>query len=244
MVDIKTFLAAFLLCLMLSMCNRNVVRPNQSQDYIPVLSLKIELTSKNQAVLADSMLQWVARRLQLYADEYHRFRLASRSDSADIVLRIQIKGLKTISSDSLSTLEKKRAVLQKQVTAKINNAEKDLPTKIATANVAANVLVNLVTIPFGFASVIVITGDVDEGGMEEKAFSSTYPTAWVSYTADLGAGSSVIWKYQNVKTFNFRDRESELGQTRLLVRNIIMDLEDRIPVLKPKWKFASVKDKM
>jgi hypothetical protein len=56
------------------------------------------------------------------------------------VLRIQIKGLKTISSDSLSTLEKKRAVLQKQVNAKINNAEKDLPTKIATANVAANVL--------------------------------------------------------------------------------------------------------
>jgi hypothetical protein len=241
-MTMKTLLLILSLSVFALMCNRRVVIQELPPGSRPIVSLKMELTSKNQMVLADSLLQWVGNRLQVYADEYHRFRLASKSDSADIVLRIQINGLRTISSDSLSNLEKKRAKLQKQVSAEIAKAEKDAPARTAAENVAANVVANLITMPFGFASIIMISGEVDEGAMEEKALSSTYPTALVRYNVFLNTGSKVVWKHDNVKTFNFRDRASELDQIRLLVRNMIIDLEDNIPILKPDWTYRITKE--
>jgi hypothetical protein len=238
----KILIVVLTFCAFSLMCNKRVIVQDLPPGSRPIVSLKMELTSKNQMVLADSLLQWVGNRLQVYADEYHRFRLASKSDSADIVLRIQINGLRTISSDSLSNLEKKRAKLKKQVSAEIAKAERDAPAKTAAENIAANVLVNLITIPFGFASVIMISGEVDEGGMEEKALSSTYPTAMVRYSVFLNTGSKVVWKHENVKTFNFRDRASELDQIRLLVRNMIIDLEDNIPILRPDWTYRIAKE--
>jgi hypothetical protein len=109
--------------------------------------------------------------------------------------------------------------------------------QLVAANIATNVIANTLLLPLGFVSVTVIenTGPKFVGESEEdsKSIDSTYSQAKVIYEATLvKSNGKLIWKKKHENLFKLNYVVNEQEQIDILLRNIILFLDDKMPLFK------------
>jgi len=177
--------------------------------------------------LADSLLLALAREFQVYSSEYRKFTLAPSLDSADLVVRVQVLHFHIIGSDTQTIIEEKRK--KGEMPQNYDSLEQERMGRIVAANIAANVIANLISMPLGFATVIVIK---DRGmlGTDLNAYSAST----LSCEFELLAKNKIIWEKRTDHFFHLTNPTNEAEQISVLMRNTMLEIQDELPILS--WR--------
>jgi hypothetical protein len=99
--------------------------------------------------------------------------------------------------------------------------------RIVAANVAVNVIANMITLPLGFASVTIIRDNesVLSGGLDN------YSASILACNFKLVAKQRSLWEKDTNHKYHLTSPAGEKEQISVLMRNTIMDVQDCLPIL-------------
>ena len=221
----KLFHAFLVSGLLLSLCSCSAIYLNHMQNapVPPRVAMTIEITDPNQKKIADSLVLALGHQLQVYASEFKKFTLAASVDSADLVLKVRVRQFRILGSDTQTVIEKKRR--QGIKVGDPDSVDQAKIARIAAANVAANVIANMITLPLGFATIIVIRDDesVLGGGLDN------YSASALACNFKLVAKQKILWEKDTNHKYHLTGPTGEKEQMSVLIRNTIMDIQDRLP---------------
>lgn len=212
---------------LLSMCSCSAIYLDQMQ-YAPVpprVAMTIEITDLNQKKIADSLILALGHQFQVYASEFKKFTLANSADSADLVLKVRVRHFHILGSDTQMVIENKRQKGMK--VGDPDSVEKAKIARIAAENIAVNVIANMITLPLGFASVTIIRDNesVLGGGLDN------YSASTLACNFKLVAKQRSLWEKDTDQRYHLTSPTGEKEQISVLMRNTIMDIQDRLPIL-------------
>jgi hypothetical protein len=222
-------------------CAGNIVLQPRSDGTLPLVSVNMQITDVSQKQFADTLGNLLASRLKLFEVERKDFRTISSQDSGDYKLLLRIIKLETVNYEKQQKMKKKRDRIDRKydkINDSIQAAYKPMTKgQLVAANIATNVVANTLLLPLGFVSVTVIenTGPqfVETSEKDSKSIDSTYSKAKVIYEASLiRSNGELIWKKKNENQFKLNYVVNEQEQIDVLLRNITLFLDDKMPLYK------------
>lgn len=180
-----------------------------------------EISDNSQRVLADSIGCKLVPRLQLFSKERGDFNLVKKDESADFVLNIKVTEFQLVTRYTQKSLELKRNRIEDKYEP-IDNSNSGPPRKFISKS-------------FGYITII----DTDPrvkgptvSDSDQKAIDSTISAAKLCYNASIkGTQDSLIWDKSEEKKLKLNYVIPEGEQLNILARNVILSLEDNIPLL-------------
>lgn len=222
-------------------CAGNIALLPRPDGSLPLISVNIQISDISQKPFADTLGNLLVKRLQLFAEERKDYRIISSLEPTDYKLILKINNLSTVKSDKQLLMKNKREIIERKydkINDSIQAAYKPMTTgQLVAANIATNVIANALLLPLGFVSITVVenTGPRLESTSKEdsKAIDSTFSRAKVAYeVALIQNGGKLLWnkKYHNEFKLNYMINEQE--QIDVLLRNITLSLDDKMPLFK------------
>ena len=208
------------------------------------VKFNIEVSNQSQIAIADSIASKLAPRFEAYSEERKDFVLASREDTADYIFTVRI-----ICSNILSFVEQD-SILKRNQQANVSNhpvsrirhfSGVDRPTGCGdtnlekasqlivpvAANVVANVAFNMVTVPFGFVNIVIVTP------RNQQSIQPSASRAFVQYAAKIVRNNAQeIWHSDYFEDYNLMSITQETDQLSVLTRNVVLDLDGKMPFFK------------
>ena len=180
-----------------------------------------EITDNAQRVLADSIGCKLVPRLQLFSKERGDFTLVKTDDPADFILNIKVTGFQLVTRYTQKSLERKRSEIEGKYEP-ASAANSGPPRKFISKS-------------FGYITII----DTDPrvkgprvSDSDQMAIDSTISIASLSYQATInGVQDSLHWEKAEEKTLKLNYVIPEAEQLNILARNVVLSLEDNIPLL-------------
>jgi hypothetical protein len=201
----------------------------------------MQITDVSQKQFADTLGNLIANRLKLFETERKDFRTISSLDSGDYKLLLRINKLVTVNYEKQQKMKMKRDKIDgkyDKINDSIQAAYKPMTQgQLVAANIATNIIANTLLLPLGFVSVTVIenTGPQFVGTSEEdeNSIDSTYSQAKVIYEASfVKSNGELIWKKKHENQFKLNYVVNEQEQIDLLLRDITLFLDDKMPLFK------------
>ena len=211
-----------LLFLALTGCDEELTFLTQYTPQDPAkVKFTFEITDNSQRVLADSIGCKLVPRLQLFSKERGDFNLVKTDDYAYFILNIKVTGFQLVTRYTQKSLERKRIEIEDKYEPE-GNADSGPPRKFISKS-------------FGYITII----DTDPrvkgpkvSDSDQIAIDSTISVAKLSYLATInGTRDSLHWEKSEEKKLKLNYVIPEAEQLNILARNVILSLEDNIPLL-------------
>lgn len=220
--------------------NCSLTRHTVSNNQTPKsLAFSIELTDINQKTAGDSLGAELARRLLCYAAERKDFNLVKPGEHSDYTFKIRINSFRIVSRDTQITINRSR----NSITRKYDNLNDSIAlqhrpmsgAELTATNIVANVALNAALLPLGFVGMMVITDEpkrFSPSFKEQKTIDSLSQSAKLDYQAVLvDSTAKTIWKKSGIEYYDLDYLVSEKEQLSVLVRNVVLNFEGKMPFL-------------
>jgi hypothetical protein len=195
------------------------------------INFKIDLTDPAQKTIADSIASKLISRFQVYSEERKDYTLVKPDEQSDYTLRIVINSFHLVPIDSQVAMKSKRDSIDRKYDSNNGTVSPDEIVKIAAANIITNVVTNALLNPLGFVAITVIKSDPDAS--RRLALDGTYLTAHVSMKSFiLDSKGKQTFSTNDVQEFTLSYPASYKEQTDILSRNLILNLEGKLPFFK------------
>jgi hypothetical protein len=160
-------------------------------------------------------------RLQLFSKERGDFNLVKTDDPSDFILNIKVTEFQLVTRYTQKSMEKKRLEIE-------DKYESESPSNSGPPR-------KFISKSFGYITVI----DTDPrvkgpkiSDSDQEAIDSTISTAKLSYKASIAAREdSLLWENSEDQKLKLNYVIPEAEQLNILARNVILSLEDNIPLL-------------
>jgi hypothetical protein len=198
---------------------------------IPTVGITIQVSNTSQIEIADSLSKNISKRIELISQERKDYRLGNANANNNYNVVIKIEYLKTIDVDK----QHKKELIRNKLEASFDSSEdkwKDEKDKLVVANTALSVIPS----PFANSIGVAITiKEIAQNRAESKEIANTFSFAGVAYSVEiLDKDKKIIWKKKNTQKLTLNYVMSESEQKKILVRNIDLFLEDKVPIFKIK----------
>jgi hypothetical protein len=144
----------------------------------------------------------------------------------DIALKVRVLQFHVLDADTQAVMDKLRA--HGTVFHDHDSLEGQRIATVVAENIAANVIANMISMPLGFATVIVIK---DKANSDFTRGADGYAASRLSCRFDLCTGPKVLWTKDTNHLFHLTDRTNESEQESVLTRNTILDITESLPVM-------------
>ncbi len=192
-----------------------------------------EISDNSQRVLADSIGCKLVPRLQVFSKERGDFILVKNNSSADFIFNVKVKEFKLISRYTQTSLKKKRNQIEdKYESSEEGQASAGPPKKFISKS-------------FGYISIIETDPRVKGpqiSELDQKTIDSTMSVSKLSYEATIkGTNGTLFWEKVDERRLKLNYVIPEGEQLNILARNVVLSLEDSIPILTlPREKKLSL----
>jgi hypothetical protein len=198
---------------------------------IPTVGITIEVSNTSQIEIADSLSKSISQRIELISQERKDYKLGNVNTNNDYNVVIKIGYLKTVDIDK----QHKKELIRNKLENAFDSTEdkwKQEKEKLVVANTALSVIPS----PFANSIGVAITiREIAQNRAESKMIAKTFSFAGVAYSVEiLDKNKKIIWKKNNTQKLTLNYVMTENEQKRILVRNIGLFLEDKVPIFKIK----------
>ncbi len=203
---------------------------------VPSVGVLIIITDDNQIEFADSLGKVIRERLDIISQDKKDFILGDKIKENDFQMEIKIGHLELVSDEKQEKNEKVRNKIEKVNDSLQEEDNKKIAGQLIAANVIANVAANAILAPLGKSVAIIIRRDDNAYyQMQNRRIAKTFSFAGVAYYIRIiDKNNKVIWEGENSQGLTISYRMNENEQRRVLIRNISMFIENKVPFFKIK----------
>jgi hypothetical protein len=222
-----------LLSLILFSCT--TLKLERTNGNVPTVGITIQVSNTSQIEIADSLSKNISQRIELISQERKDYKLGNGNTSNDYNVVIKIEYLKTVDTDR----QHEKEIIRNKLESTFDSTEdrwKEEKDKLVAINNGLTPIALLIPSPFANSIGVAITiKEIAQNRAESKMIASTFSFAGVAYSVEiLDKNKKIIWKKSNTQKLTLNYVMSETEQKRILVRNIGLFLEDKVPIFKIK----------
>jgi len=198
---------------------------------IPTVGITIQVSNTSQIEIADSLSKNISQRIELISQERKDYKLVNANTNNDYNVVIKIRYLKLIDVDKQHKKEIIRNKLQNTFDS-TGTKRKEENDKLFMSNTALSVSPN----PFTNSIVVAIAlEEMAQDRAESEMIAKTFSLAGIAYSIEiLDKNKKIIWKKNNTQKLTLNYIMSESDQKKILVRNVGLFLEDKVPIFRIK----------
>ena len=218
-----------LLPLILFCCT--TLKLEKTDGNIPTVGITIQVSNTSQIEIADSLSKNISQRIELISQERKDYKLVNANTNNDYNVVIKIRYLKLIDVDKQHKKEIIRNKLQNTFDS-TGTKRKEENDKLFMSNTALSVSPN----PFTNSIVVAIAlEEMAQDRAESEMIAKTFSLAGIAYSIEiLDKNKKIIWKKNNTQKLTLNYIMSESDQKKILVRNVGLFLEDKVPIFRIK----------
>jgi len=235
---VEKYSFSFIVLLILIGCAGYSILGGFSSDNPAKIGFTFELTEPSQMVVIDSIGSKLISRLLLFSKERGDYVLVKGDDKKDYLLRLKVIDFHLVSKNKQTDLAATRNKIENKYDAIRDSIEMGLRGKTdgkkVAAGIVANAAINMLTMPLGFMTVIMPNTQAGHMSVSDKQrVYTTYSTSRLTYETTLETSEGrVVWKKSGEEEFTLTYVVPEQEQINILTRNVVLSLEDKIPLLK------------
>ncbi len=230
----KNLLCAFaLIAISVGCIEEETFLSTYSRENPAKITFSLEAGSSVLPIVTDSIESKLMPRLELFSKERGDFVLQQSSHNADYVLTLSISEFCTINRQIQNKEKKKRQDIEQDyddIFAKTNKPKEEFDSSSMT-----HVKRTIVSTSFGVKAVIEV--DPRETGPrlseeDQAKVAATMKDCHLCYKATLKTGDGKeVWHYADKEKLKLNYVIPEAEQLNILTRNVVLSLEDNIPLL-------------
>jgi hypothetical protein len=202
---------------------------------IPTIGVSIIITDEKQIEFADSLGKVISRRLEIVSQEKKDFEIGEKNKENDFKMEINIDHLELINDEKQIKNEKVRNKLEDHYDS-LNQDYRNKKDQVVAANIVANVVANAILMPIdGRVSIFIYRDENAYYQRQNKQIAKTFSFSGVMYHIKImDKNNKVIWKGENTQKLTLSYRMNDKEQRSVLIRNISMFIEEKVPFFKIK----------
>ncbi len=221
---------ALLLIVFLLSCNRFVLN-EMSGNKKPSICLLIKITNVKHTHFAIKLTEEISKLLNEYSIKRGDYTVSNDLENTDYVLRLTISNTSIVDENIQEEAQMKRdSIYGRYEDDNIVDSIKSVRTKKA---VAANIIGNLISLPFGFITIATPNKDIGPSYYEEQIIGSTQAIAFLNYRTEINTqAGKVEWGEEREQKFILTHMVKQEEQIRILIKDALEYLRYSVPIFE------------
>lgn len=226
---IYKFITLLLIVPLLS-CNRFVLK-EMNGNKKPRICLLIKITNEKHTQFAINLTEEISKLLNEYSQKRGDYTVSNDLENTDYVLKLTIWNTSIIDEGIQEVAQTKRdSIYGRYEDDNVVDSIKSVRRKKA---VAANIIGNLISLPFGVVTIATPNNDIGPNYYEQQVLSSTQAVAFMNYKTEINTKEGKMkWGEEREQKFILTHMVKQEEQIRILLKDTLEYLRYSLPIFE------------